>query len=232
MPFAGGNAQAYSEWKNYLDSNIELIPLEYAGHGSRACEALYNNFDQCINDIFMKVCSMNPESYIILGHSMGANVALEVTKKILDHSMVPPQKLVVSGSLPPHVSEQEILHHLCLSEFMNHLYKLGGIPDEIMNDKEFFDYFAPIIFNDVKIFEEYKELRLVAPIQPINVSMAVFSGLEDRDFNNPELNSWSKYTKQYCDFHQFHGDHFFILHKAREVCSAINNIYYKTQEEM
>ena len=48
IPHAGGSAAVYSRWKKYLDSSIELIPVELSGRGIRMGEKLYDSLKEAI----------------------------------------------------------------------------------------------------------------------------------------------------------------------------------------
>ena len=51
IPYAGGKAEMFRELAGYLPDRISVIPLEYAGHGTRAKEAFYADFTEMTTDI-------------------------------------------------------------------------------------------------------------------------------------------------------------------------------------
>ncbi|MDD7294054.1 MAG: thioesterase, partial [Oscillospiraceae bacterium] len=55
LPHAGGSARGYCTLKKYLPTEIELIPLELAGRGSRMKEACFEDLSLCVADI-LKHC--------------------------------------------------------------------------------------------------------------------------------------------------------------------------------
>ena len=82
FPHAGGSASIYLKWNNVLGDNLELeiIPLEYKGHGFRMDEDFYVDFNEMVEDMLSYTLNkLNPdESFMLFGHSMGAYVAFKI----------------------------------------------------------------------------------------------------------------------------------------------------------
>ena len=53
FPHAGGSSSIYLKWNNVIEntSKMEIIPLEYKGHGYRMDEDFYNDFDEMVGDM-------------------------------------------------------------------------------------------------------------------------------------------------------------------------------------
>ena len=51
LTYAGGNATFYDQLQKELSKSVEVIALEYAGHGQRHKEPLYKTFDELSRDI-------------------------------------------------------------------------------------------------------------------------------------------------------------------------------------
>lgn len=59
FPYAGGVSQFYVNiFFNNLSPNLELIPIEYSGHGSRYTEELFTSIDEFINDVILEIKKM------------------------------------------------------------------------------------------------------------------------------------------------------------------------------
>ncbi len=85
IPYAGGKAEMFRELAGYLPDRISVIPLEYAGHGTRAKEAFYADFTEMTTDIASKIEKQldGNEDFALFGYSMGSLVAYEIVARKL-----------------------------------------------------------------------------------------------------------------------------------------------------
>ena len=82
--YAGGAASFYNEIEQSLKDNIELVKLDYAGHGKRYREDLYSDFKELAEDMYNQVkmqCDENTP-YVFMGYSMGSIVVFELLRMI------------------------------------------------------------------------------------------------------------------------------------------------------
>lgn len=75
FPHAGGQASFFHFLKK--EDEINFIPYEYSGHGSRINEKLYPTFDKAVEIIAKDIVNMKLDELILFGHSMGAYIAYE-----------------------------------------------------------------------------------------------------------------------------------------------------------
>ena len=80
FPHAGGSSSIYLKWNNVIEntSKLEIIPLEYKGHGYRMDEDFYNDFDEMVGDMLKSVLDklVLGDPFMIFGHSMGRMLPL------------------------------------------------------------------------------------------------------------------------------------------------------------
>lgn len=94
------------------------------------------------------------------------------------------------------------------------LLDYGGIPKEILENKEFFSFFEPIIRADLQAVETWQHI----PSSILSISVIVMTGLEE-DFTKKEINDWQKEFSKTIEFKTFPGGHFFIDEQAKEVAN-------------
>ena len=82
LPYAGGSKSIFQDWIHRYASVAEIVPMEYSGHGSRFCDVLYETADEVADDIFEHIIAMQPQDYMIYGHSMGCLIALLVAIRL------------------------------------------------------------------------------------------------------------------------------------------------------
>ncbi len=222
LPHAGGSATLYIRWKKQLASSIELCPLELAGRGKRFMEPFYNSFDDAVNDVYHLIKpGLDKHAYAIWGHSMGCLMAFELMRRIKQEGLNGPVHAFFSGRNPPHIKKDEkSLHTLPDEEFKKEVYKLGGIADEILENKELSDLFIPILKADYRILEGYTH---EGENTEFDCDISVLNGKEDMDVSPEEIRQWQMYTKKTCSFYEFGGGHFYINDYDDEVIDIINS---------
>jgi external thioesterase TEII len=227
LHFAGGNYYSYHFLLPMLD-NFEVIPLELPGRCKRVKEALLNDFDAAAMDIYRQVAAkIKGQPFIIYGHSLGAYLALRVSN-MLQRAGRPPAYLVVSGNAGPGSKDHDDLHLLDSDAFFEGLKKLGGLPDEILENEELLSYFEPILRADFKIAEQ----NFMTGEPAVNVPIYAMMGSQEEKAG--EISNWANYTKKDFGYTILEGDHFFIYkHPAqiagiiKECCSAINTVQHQ-----
>src|SRR5215831_8066939 len=114
FPYAGGSAAVFNKWNQYLDPNIELVPVELAGRGRRIHEALYKDVAAITEDVFNIVNEkIAGAPYALFGHSLGSMIAYELGQKIRDLCLLPPIHIFFSGRSAPHLKrEDKKIYHL------------------------------------------------------------------------------------------------------------------------
>lgn len=225
FPYAGGNTDTiYCPWKKYLNPNIELIPVEYPGHGKRIMEPLSKNLKELVSGLFHTIIKYEIDehtNYMIYGHSMGTIVVYELLKLIKENQLLLPHTLFLSGRYSPHVVYQKENTHLLSNEqLINNLIQLGGVPSEIRSYPELMNICLPIIRNDYQIIDEYE---LTMPISCFNSNIVfIYSDNDPYLENRKKVNDWGCYTDQEFLVIEVEGDHFFINDKAAFICHLIN----------
>lgn len=222
IPYAGGSANTYMKWKNYISPMIEMIPIELAGRGNRFDEAPYGTFEKCVDNILDIMTKHGLESpYAIWGHSMGAKLTYEVTRKIIEHKRNRPMRLLLSACrCPQSLRSLKEMHTLPEKEFVDELKKLGGMEEEVFMNEELMNIFLPIIRKDYQMLStfQYKPMK-----EKMDIPFSVLYGLKD-DIFAEELKGWEMLTKKQCEFLPYEGGHFYINEKYPEIVSYVNQV--------
>ncbi len=222
LPYAGGSAAIYYRWKKYLDSNIEVVPVEIAGRGRRMSESFYDSMLNAVDDVFniIKPIIRNCD-YAFYGHSMGTIIAFELCRKIMGENERQPLHLFVSGRYPPSTRrEEKYLSRLPDNVFLEEICKLGGTSTELVVNKELCEIFVPILKADYRIIEEYKYIN---SDKKFNYGITVFNGKGDSEVSYDEVKEWGQHTLLQNPIHEFEGNHFFINDKIVEITKIINS---------
>jgi surfactin synthase thioesterase subunit len=226
LHFAGGSSYSFDFMKEYLKQTYDIIPLELPGRGKRIKEDLLKDKHSAIKDYVHQIKALrNQQPYLIYGHSMGADLGFYVTK-IMEHHRDAPQFLITSGNAGPGVDEVDeegnvIKRNRYLMsdvQFKSELREMGGMPEEMLDDEDIFDFFNPIIRADFEILEKVNYLSTELTIHtPIHAIM----GSEEQTAE--QIQNWKRLTTKAFYSTIMEGNHFFIHDHPYQMAQIIVN---------
>jgi surfactin synthase thioesterase subunit len=150
----------------------------------------------------------------LFGHSMGAIVAFELARA-LGRDVV---HLIASGSAGPSLPRGgRGLHQLPHDELVAELERLGGTPEEVLQNRELLDLLVPRLRADLTASETYR--RRPAPL--LACPITVLGGRDDRAVSGASLAAWADETTGGFAQHMLAGDHFFVSTRRAEVLGLI-----------
>jgi external thioesterase TEII len=221
--FSGGNCYSYQFLRPFLPM-FDIVALELPGRCKRIKEPLLTDFDLAAADIYQQVlASLQSPDFLIYGHSMGSLLALRVAN-MLEAAGKPPASLVVSGNAGPDVefaAGKRKRYLLEQNEFIKELKRLGGVPEEVLGNKELFDFFEPVLRADFEVSERTD----LSGEKPVGIPLYAIMG--SREDNVEEITSWKKYTSAQFDFEVMDGDHFFIRNHPEKIAAVLKKCLYR-----
>ena len=214
FPYAGGAASAYRSWTEALPAEIDVCPIQLPGRGSRFREAPFRRASDLVQAAADALRPHLDLPFALFGHSMGAVVAFELARELRRRSWPSPILLAVSGREAPHRPDPDPpLAQLPDAEFVEQLRaRYGGIPDEVLAEKELLQMLLPVLRADVFLLESY----VYAEEPPLDGTLSCFGGQQDRQLRHEDLEAWREQTRGSFTLRTFPGGHFFI-ESAREV---------------
>lgn len=216
--YAGGNSSFYDELKEKLFPEIELIAIEYSGHGSRHKSPFYVDFSELAEDMYTQIEEILNEktSYAIMGYSMGSISAVEVLRTIIEKRKTLPVHIFLAAHEPQTKVVCADYNSEDIDVFVKErTIKFGGIPEKLINNKSFWRMYLPIYRADYSIIAKYKfeDLNLKS-----NIPATVFFSESDTAFN--DMKNWGKYFDN-IDFIEYTGNHFFINDHVSAIAQEI-----------
>lgn len=223
FPYAGGSTIGYKDWQRIIGKGIKVRPFEIAGRGSKIVEPFYETIDEAIDKILEEINSeFYSEPYCFFGHSMGANIVINLLKVVIDRRLPLPKHVFLSGSKPPHLYDVDKKEYLLPeNEFIDVIKSYGGTPDEFFNDRELLDFFLPMLRSDFKLAES--TISDVVKDQIYDIDFTVLYGDSENDLTYDEAYEWSKYTRKNFNIHCIRGTHFFINENPDDVLQIVKN---------
>lgn len=218
FPFAGGGASAYRNWLRESSHDLEIIAMQLPGRENRMGEAPLKSMDRIVAGAVQDIIKLADRPFSFFGHSLGARVAFECTRRLRELNHPLPDHLFVSGSRSPEIPEPNPLHHLDDSSFVEELKRFSGTPQVIIENRELMDLFLPILRADFTVDETYRYVD--AP--PLTVPVTAFCGTDDDEATILEMEGWGRHTSGPFKVRVVAGGHFFVLEAWEEVLSDIH----------
>ena len=225
--YAGGTSSFLDEIENDLPE-IDFVKLEYAGHGARHKEPLYQNFDELADDIFPRVKeAYRGEEYALFGYSMGTITLAEVLKRIVaDGKMALPKRVFLVAHEPQTWGYLDDLSDAEVAEWVKQrTLKFGAVPERLINNKTYWRVYLPLYTADYSIIGKYKFEDL-----NLHVSIPVTAFYSEQDVPLAKMEKWKKYFTGEFETQCFEGTHFFIQQHHAEMAEIIrSNMSVKEQ---
>ncbi|SFJ05953.1 Surfactin synthase thioesterase subunit [Treponema bryantii] len=216
--YAGGTASFFDNIKKYLE-NVEVISLEYSGHGKRFKEPFYKNFNELADDMYEEIeKNYKGGMYALFGYSMGTISVVEVLRRIIEKKTIKLPNYIFLAAHEPFT--KNVIKNFSESELDNFVKErtigFGGVPEELINNKSFWRMYLPLYRTDYSIIHKYsfEKLELKTTIPAV-----IFYSENDTPFN--KMKYWYKYFIEKCEYYEFEGTHFFMKEHYIEIANII-----------
>jgi external thioesterase TEII len=224
LHFAGGNSYSFQFMRDHLPE-FDFQPLELPGRGKRIREKLLIDLDEVAADICSQVVeNLKTRFFLIYGHSMGATIALKVTA-MLEQKNILPLHMIVSGNPGPGIKLNKQRYKMTTEELKQELKDIGGIQEEVLLNKEFFDFLEPIFKADFEVAEK-NDPELFMP-----VTTPIYSLMGNEEEYADLIGNWKNFALSGFQSKLFQGNHFFIYDHAAQVSGIIRQCYLDVFKE-
>jgi medium-chain acyl-[acyl-carrier-protein] hydrolase len=216
---AGAISSPISTWAHSIRKEVELCRVVLPGRRAQLNgETPITSLPEMVSSVARTVATA-PEPFAFFGHSMGALLAFEVTRELRRTSCRLPLHLFLAGHRAPHMPRRKPpIHLLPVDLFCNKLRAMGGIPDEILNNRELCDLFLPALRADLAMCETY----VYKNENPLPCPIYVLGGVEDDEALRDELLQWKYHTTGDFNLRILPGNHFFIDSHSELLLSVLS----------
>jgi surfactin synthase thioesterase subunit len=219
IPYAGGMAEAFRQLGACLEDEVQVIALEYAGHGTRRKEPFYPSFEELQEDVIRQIREQREEgiAYALLGYSMGS-VAAYGAAAAFDGDPYLCHVFLAAHEAPDIEWRGTAYAAMDDHSFMEMLIELGGFEkvDEKLLQNRFFRqlYFQPIR-EDYRLLAGYQLKEKQILHHPVTIFYA------PQDLESRQIRTWDGFAAEPIEYIELGESHFFIRQHAKEMAEMI-----------
>lgn len=218
FPYAGGSAAIFRDWPRHLPPDVEVWPALLPGRGPRMAEPPPTRISAMVESLAEAIRPHLDKPFALFGHSMGALIAFELAQRLRTADGGRPARLFVGGCRAPQLPDPDPPTHTGSdAEFIEHLRKLKGTPEEVLNHPELMALMLPLLRADFEAVETYRHTD--AP--PLACPVSAYGGLRDSAVPREHLEAWRVQTTADFVLRMFDGDHFFIHQAAPQLLRTL-----------
>ncbi|XP_045713672.1 S-acyl fatty acid synthase thioesterase, medium chain [Phyllostomus hastatus] len=214
FPWAGGGSFYFAKWGEKMPDSVEVHSIRLAGRECRSEEPFATDIYQIVEETVRALLPIiQNKPFAFFGHSMGSYIAFMTALHLKEKYKLEPIHLFVSSVNAPHAM---LAHHQegkAMSDEQIHslLLRFGGTQMDVLNDKDFSEYYIHIMKADIHIIANY---IFKAPSEPVlSCDLTCFLGTEDVV---KDTKAWKDVTSGRLNTLMRPGNHFYIKEPANE----------------
>jgi medium-chain acyl-[acyl-carrier-protein] hydrolase len=205
FPFAGTGGSAFRGWRLAAELAAEVWAVRPPGRESRwreppALEPLLGR------------------PFAFFGHSMGALVAAELTRRLLDNGGPAPVQLFLSGCRAPgRPPKREPMSGLSDEELLARLLEMADDSPTAVRDPDLLRASFPALRADLECCERHP----FQPADPIPVPVTCLAALHDSEVDVPDVAAWLWHTTRPGRLVTFPGGHLYLRDHAPQLLTEM-----------
>ncbi|MFD8414029.1 thioesterase domain-containing protein [Streptomyces sp. NPDC059650] len=147
---AGGSHLLYRGWAEHFPKDWELCLLEAPGRGHLQALPLIDDCDRLVDYVHTAIAPLLDRPFGFFGHSLGALIAYQLTRRLHDEGGPLPTWLGVSAFGAPHTeaSAADRPHLMSDEALRGWLRSVGGSQPQLLDNDDVWHQFAPVFHSD------------------------------------------------------------------------------------
>jgi medium-chain acyl-[acyl-carrier-protein] hydrolase len=221
FPYAGGSAGLFRNWGAVVDERVEIVAVQLPGRGARLAEAPAVDFALLVSLVTDAIVhAAGSVRFGFFGHSMGALLMFEVTRRLQAQGARLPECVFASGRSAPHLPLDR-RRDLAMSDadFVDELRRLEGTPPEILDNPELLAMLMPMIRGDFALLDSWR----FEPSPPLDVPLFALAGRSDAHVSVESVEAWSPWTRRNFELMTYSGGHFFLHEHERRMVRDVSD---------
>lgn len=220
LPYAGAGASFYRPWTALAGDALEIVALQLPGRERLIDEEPYQDVHQAADGLMAQLrerLGHDGGRVALFGHSLGAVLAYELARRLVDEPGTELVHLFVSGSPDPYQGRERRATGLSDEEFLAQVGEFAGYHHPALDDPEMREMILPALRADVEMHENY----VPGTDLPLNVPLTVVRGEDDELVGYDDAESWSKVAGLDFEHVEVPGGHMYLTDTASTLVRLI-----------
>ncbi|WP_406724092.1 alpha/beta fold hydrolase [Streptomyces sp. GD-15H] len=205
FPHAGGSASFYRPLARALPEHVEALIVQYPGREDRSREQPCGSMDELAEALAKVLEQLDDKPVWYFGHSMGASVAHEVTRRLTAADGARPGQLIVSGRPGP-ARQRPDNKYLDDDRLWADVCALGGTDSRLLAMPEIRAVALPSLRADYRLIGTYEP----ALGTDLDLPVTICFGDRDPEVGLDDAEAWRAVTTGPFAVATFPGDHFYL----------------------
>jgi surfactin synthase thioesterase subunit len=208
FPHAGGSAQSYASWGDWLPRQLSVLVAQYPGRGARFDEPSADSIEslaEALADAAIKI----PSPLFVFGHSLGGVIGFEMACR-LQQQGCHLAGFMPSAAVPPHLFRRSLSPGKPLTDeqLLVQLHERGGLPADISEHPDLLEMLFEVLREDIRILGAYE---MVDPTKRLACPVVVFGGEDDLVSTPSRVVRWQECVSSPIQVHILPGGHFYFI---------------------
>lgn len=218
---AGGSAQFFRPWQQALQEQFDLCAIQLPGRWARMREPAYRSAQQAAAATHEALEPLFQPPYLLFGHSLGALIAFELSRRLAEAKIPAPARLIVSGCRNPRSGfDDPGVEKFTDEQLRQHVLSFGMLPQAIIDQKDMLEIFLPILRADLIAAYCYQ----FTGDHQVNCPLTVLGGDDDPLVPTSSLTGWRDFcsAEHWREPRVFAGDHFYLTQHQQALLDEIS----------
>jgi surfactin synthase thioesterase subunit len=222
LPYAGAGASVFWPWTKSANAGLSVVPVQLPGREERLAEEPYRDAHQAADALLPEVLALIGEStrVALFGHSLGAVLAYELTRRLVGQTHVAVAHLFVSGSPGPWRSRVGRASGLADEEFLAQVETFAGYRHPVFDDPDMRELLLPTLRADVTAHENYRPTTDV----PLDVPITAVRGADDQLVSTAQAAQWRTATSARFALTEVAGGHMHLVEHPEALLDLIGAV--------
>ncbi|WP_159943282.1 MULTISPECIES: thioesterase II family protein [unclassified Nocardiopsis] len=217
---AGGSSLGYRPWVRHFPPDWEVCLLEAPGRGRTRGEEPLREAGALARRLRGEIAAELDRPFGLLGHSMGALAAWELTRLLFAEGPARPAWLGASAWSPGPGPEWERPRHRLPADLLREsIARMGGPGARSLTDPDQWREVEPLVRADLELVDTWRPDPRSAPL---DVPLSVFGGRDDAGVPPERLAAWDAYVSAPATRHVLPGGHFYFVGRIDEVADRVS----------
>ncbi|MFE0605456.1 thioesterase II family protein [Streptomyces sp. NPDC058892] len=212
---AGAGVSSFYRWDKVAGSGVATVPWLLPGRDERRREIRLTGRDELLADLkplFEQIAEEPGTPYILYGHSLGATVALTVTRAAQEYGLPMPALLAVGGSPSPDApAVLADCAELPDAELLQLLDRFDALPPGVQPGDVWFRSVFPVLRADLRLARNLRAAATERAVHlPVPAPLLAITGREDPLVGAEATGGWNRWTTGRFIRRTVPGGHFFV----------------------